>query len=61
MSSEARPRLANERDIFGKPIEDTSPRPGGDTPMELRDRKSKNETHRVYHSIEIPSKAPRFG
>ena len=43
-SYEARPRLANERDIFGKPIEDTSPRPGGDTPMELRDKKSKNET-----------------
>ena len=42
--SEARPRLANERDIFGKPIEDSSPRPGGDTPMELRDKKSKNET-----------------
>ena len=57
-SAEARPRLANVRDIFGRPVEDLSPRNGGETPMELREnRKTKAEAHRVYHSIEIPSKA----
>ena len=42
-STEGRPRLANERDIFGRPIEDSSPRLLGDTPLDTRNKKSKNE------------------